>query len=176
MGAYLNIVPEQLRFRYGSFGKPALISDSGGKELRFNVAHSGGRALYAFSSRRELGIDIEQVREDFDYLEIAEHFFSRREISTLRALPAAAQARGFFNCWTRKEAYIKAHGAGLSIPLNSFDVSLVPGEPARLLSVRDDPQAASRWSLQEIEVEAGYVAALAVEGDGWRMKRWQWQP
>lgn len=176
MGAYLSTAPEQLRFCYNSFGKPALLSDSVGKELRFNVAHSGGHALYAFSRKRELGIDIEHLREDFDYLEIAEHYFSQYEISTLRALPVEVQARGFFNCWTRKEAYLKAHGTGLSFPLDGFDVSLVPGEPTRLLSVKDDSQAASRWSLQEINVDSGYVAALAVEGADWCMKCWQWQP
>ncbi|HEX8495518.1 MAG TPA: 4'-phosphopantetheinyl transferase superfamily protein [Pyrinomonadaceae bacterium] len=176
ISAYLNTKPEQLRFRYSSFGKPALISDSGSEELRFNVAHSGGRALYAFSRKHELGIDIERLREDFDYLEIAEHYFSQHEISVLRALPREAQAQGFFNCWTRKEAYLKAHGAGLSFPLDSFDVSLVPGERARLLSVKDDSQAAARWSLQEINVDCGYVAALAVEGADWRLKCWQWQP
>ena len=174
MGRYLNKPPEQLRFSYSPFGKPALISDSGGKELRFNVAHSGVVALYAFSRTRELGIDIERLRENFDYLEIAEHYFSQREISTLRALPAEAQARAFFNCWTRKEAYLKAHGAGLSFPLDRFDVSLAPGEPAALLRVDDDLQAAANWSLQEITVDSGYAAAIAVAGHGWRLKCWQW--
>ena len=176
MGGYLDMSPEQLRFCYGPFGKPAWKSNSGGKELCFNVAHSGGVALYAFSSQRELGIDIEYLRENFDCLEIAAHYFSRREISTLRALPAKVQVLAFFNCWTRKEAYLKAHGAGLSFPLDRFDVSLVPGEPARLLRVDDDAQAASRWSLQEISVDSGYVAALAVEGNDWRLKCWQWLP
>lgn len=174
IGGYLNMKPEQLRFSYSPFGKPALISGSGESEIRFNLAHSGNIALYAFSRERELGIDIEHMHEDFDYLEIAEHFFSRAEISSLRAVPTQAQARAFFNCWTRKEAYLKAHGAGLSLALDSFDVSLAPGEPAALLRVRDDAQAASRWSLQEIDVDSGYVAALVVEGHGWRLKRWQW--
>lgn len=174
LGRYLNMASERLRFRYGPFGKPALISDSGANELRFNVAHSGGIALYAFSRERELGIDIEHMRENFDYLEIAKHYFSRSEISTLRTLPAEAQARAFFNCWTRKEAYLKAHGAGLSFPLDRFDVSLAPGEPAALLRVDDDSEAASNWSLQELSVDSGYVAALAVAGHGWRLKCWQW--
>lgn len=176
IGGYLEMSPEQLRFCYGPFGKPALQSDSEEKELRFNVAHSGGQALYAFSRQRELGIDIEHLRENFDYLEIAEHYFSRRENSTLRALAPEAQALAFFNCWTRKEAYLKAHGAGLSFPLKRFDVSLVPGEPARLLSVDDDARAAARWSLQEISVASGYVAALVVAGHDWRLKCWQWLP
>jgi 4'-phosphopantetheinyl transferase len=101
---------------------------------------------------------------------IAERFFSAREVATLRALPAEVQPQAFFNCWTRKEAFIKARGEGLSFPLDRFEVSLDPKEPAALVSVSDDPREASRWSLQALPVEEGYAAALAVEGHAWRLE------
>ena len=109
------------------------------------------------------------MRANFAGEEIAERFFSRSEVAVLRALPAAMQIEAFFNCWTRKEAYIKAHGDGLAIELDSFDVTLAPGEPARLLTVRGAPDESARWSLQTLNAGAGYAAALAVEGQGWRL-------
>ena len=84
------------------------------------------------------------------------------------------QRQAFFLCWTRKEAYIKARGEGLSLPLDQFDVSLVPGEPAALLSTHRNPHEAFRWSLQELTPAPGYAAALAVEGHGWHLACWQW--
>ncbi len=92
----------------------------------------------------------------------------------LSGLPVNKQALAFFNCWTRKEAYIKACGEGLSLPLDQFDVSLAPGEPAKLLGTREHPQEASRWCLQELIPAPGYTAALAVEGQGWRLACWEW--
>ena len=92
----------------------------------------------------------------------------------LRTLPTDVQRQAFFRCWTRKEAYIKARGQGLSLPLDQFDVSLAPGEPAAILGTQQDPSEASRWSLQELTAAPGYIAALAVEGHGWRLTCWQW--
>jgi 4'-phosphopantetheinyl transferase len=169
LGRYLDTDPKHLRFSYTAFGKPALTDATGGKELRFNVSHSKGMALYAITRGRDLGVDVELLREDFEGLEIAHHFFSRREVATLNALPDELRTRAFFNCWTRKEAYIKARGEGLSLPLDRFDVSLVPGEPAALLRTRHNPQEASRWDLQELFPGRGYVAAIAVEGCEWRL-------
>jgi 4'-phosphopantetheinyl transferase len=174
LGGYLNINPDQLRFYYSPHGKPALASEVGGGTLRFNVSHSHGLALFAISRGRDIGIDIEHIRPDFATEEIAERFFSPREVAALRALPIDAQAEAFFNCWTRKEAYIKAIGEGLSHPLDQFDVSLAPGEPARLLKTQRNPQQAAQWSLQELSPGPGYAAALAVEGHGWRLHCWQW--
>ena len=174
LGRYLDASPAQLRFRYGPFGKPELTAAHGDTDLRFNVSHAEGLALYACTRRRALGVDIEYVRPDFPGHEIAARFFSPREVAALRALPAAVQTRAFFNCWTRKEAYIKAHGAGLSLPLDQFDVSLAPDEPAALLATRPEPQEAARWSLQELTPAPGYVAAIAVEGRGWLLRRWHW--
>lgn len=173
LSSYLHVKPDELRFCYNSYGKPALIAASGGPLLRFNLAHSGGLALYALTLNREIGIDLEYIREDFASEQLAEQFFSHREVEMLRALPANMRTEGFFNCWTRKEAYIKGRGQGLSFPLNQFVVSVAPGEPATLLSVEGDPQEASRWCLQELTPGPGYVASIAVEGCDWELKCWQ---
>jgi Phosphopantetheinyl transferase len=106
--------------------------------------------------------------------QIAERFFSSCEVTALRALPAGQQTEAFFNCWTRKEAYIKARGEGLSLPLDQFGVSLVPGEPAALLHTAMAADEASRWSMIELAAGAGYKAALVVEGSGWQLRCWQW--
>ncbi len=170
LGGYLNRAPESLSFRHGSHGKPSLD----GGTIRFNMSHSHEIALYAVTRGREVGIDIERIRFDVEVAEVAERFFSRREAAMIRALPAEVQRQAFFNCWTRKEAYIKARGEGLSLSLDQFDVSLVPGEPPAILGTRPEPSEAARWSLQELAAAPGYVSALAVAGHGWRLACWQW--
>ena len=174
LGRYSSRAPEGLSFTYGAHGKPALAGASGAEAIRFNVSHSGEVALYAVARGVEVGVDLERIRFDVSAAEIAERFFSRREVEMLRALPADAQRDGFFRCWTRKEAYIKARGEGLSLPLDQFDVSLAPGEPAELIGTRPDPAEASRWSLEEIIPAPGYVGAVAAEARGWRLACWQW--
>jgi len=174
LGNYLNRAPECLSFCYSSHGKPALAGESGKDAIRFSVSHSHGVALYAVTRGREVGIDLERIRFDLPVAEIAERFFSRREVAMLRALPTDVQQQAFFRCWTCKEAYIKARGEGLSLPLDQFDVSLVPGEPAAVLGTRPDPSEASHWSLQELTSVPGYAAVLAVEGHQWRLTCWQW--
>lgn len=174
LGCYLNMEPGQLQFSYSPHGKPALSKEFGGDTLRFNLSHSHGLALYAITRGREIGVDVERIRTDFASEQIAELFFSPREVVALRALPTNVQVESFFNCWTRKEAYVKARGEGLRLPLDQFEVSLAPGEPAALLSTNRDPQGTSRWLLHELAPGPGYVAALAVEGHGWQLKCWQW--
>lgn len=174
LGCYLNRVPECLSFCYGSHGKPALAGKSDGETIRFNVSHSHGVALYAVTRGREVGIDLERIRFDLAVAEIAERFFSRREVAMLRSLPTEVQRQEFFRCWTRKEAYIKARGEGLSLPLDEFDVSPAPGEPDAVLDTQRDPSEAARWSLQELTPAPGYVAALAVEAHGLRLRCWRW--
>jgi 4'-phosphopantetheinyl transferase len=174
LAGYTGVEPGQLRFRYGPRGKPRLVGEIGGRALCFNVAHAHELALFAVARGREIGVDVEYVREDFAGIEIAERFFSPREVVTLRQLPAEARTKAFFNCWTRKEAYIKARGDGLSLPLDRFDVSLAPDEPAALLSIAWDPEEASRWSLMELAPGPGYVGAVAVEGRGWQLRCWHW--
>lgn len=175
LSRYLNIEPSDLRFCYSPYGKPMLAKEFDGDRLRFNLSHSHGLALYAVTRARELGIDIERIRPDLTYEQLAERFFSPREVAALRAVPTSRRLGAFFSCWTRKEAYIKARGEGLSFPLDHFDVSLAPGEPATLLSTIGDPLETRRWSLRELDLAPGYAAALAVEGHDWRLKFWQWQ-
>jgi 4'-phosphopantetheinyl transferase len=174
LGLYLNRAPNRLSFCYSSFGKPALAGESGGDAINFNMSHSHGMAVYAVARDREVGIDLEFIRRDLKAEQIAERVFSRQEAATLRGLPTDLRKYAFFLCWTRKEAYIKARGEGLSQPLDQFDVSLIPGEPAALLSTRPDSGEALRWSLQELALASDYVAALAAEGRGWSLSSWQW--
>lgn len=177
LARYLQLEPRALRFDYSRYGKPALAQGthvSPRVPLHFNLSHSHELALFAFALNREVGLDLEFIRDDFAGEEIAGRFFSRREVEMLCALPSHLRGVGFFNCWTRKEAYIKAIGEGLSMPLDQFDVSLAPGEPAALLRTLRDESEASRWSLKELKPGAGYAAAIAVEGHDWRLKRWLW--
>ncbi len=180
LGQYLNIEPHSLRFGYGAQGKPYLwlSEDNPPKEsaLRFNLSHSAGIMLLAVARDRELGIDVERIRPEFASETIAEQFFSPRETATLRALPAEMQPAAFFNCWTRKEAYIKARTEGLSFPLDQFDVSLSPDEPPALLSVNHDSQEVERWSLYGLDPGPGFTGALVVEGHCRRLLKLHWSP
>ncbi len=134
-----------LRFTYGEKGKPSLAAAG---RIRFNLSHSGGLALVAITLDCELGVDIEKIRPMPDLQDVARRFFSIREAA-------------FFRCWTRKEAYIKTIGDGLSAPLDGFAVSLRPDEPARLIHLNGDAAAARAWSLHDLEIDPGYAAALA---------------
>ena len=174
LARYLQSDAAHLSFDYNAYGKPSLAGQEGrAPALHFNLSHAHEMALYAFTLQREVGIDIEFIRNDFDCEEIAGRFFSKREVEMLRSLPVRQRTEGFFNCWTRKEAYVKARGQGLSLTLDRFDVSLAPGEPATLLSVRDKIGETQHWVLQELNPAAGYVAAVAVEGSGWQLFCWQ---
>jgi 4'-phosphopantetheinyl transferase len=168
LSQYLGTKPEQLRLSYGAYGKPALNGEHKDSRLRFNMSHSHEVALFAFAEDRELGVDVEHIRTDFASEEVARRFFSRREVETFNALPQHDQVAAFFKCWTRKEAFIKVIGKGLSQPLDKFDVTL--GLPAALLWVSGDD--ASRWSLYDLEVGGDYAGALAVEGQVSRIRCW----
>jgi len=148
--------------------------DMGARSLRFNLSHSHGLALVAVTRGREIGVDIEWVRPGMSDERIAERFFSTGEVRALRKLPERLQDEAFFNCWTRKEAYIKAKGEGLSMPLSDFEVSLRPEESAALLSTKRDPQEASRWLICELFPAPGFVAALVVETGDWKLRCLQW--
>jgi 4'-phosphopantetheinyl transferase len=173
LARYTGVAPHQIRFSYNGYGKPAMDGETG-SPLRFNASHSNALALYAVARGREVGIDIEFVREDFAGFEIAERFFSPREVSALRALPEGERVDAFFDCWVRKEAYIKARGEGLSHPLHTFTVSLTPGEPAALLHTEGDSCEAARWSLVGLYPCEGYRAALALEGGPPSLSCWRW--
>jgi 4'-phosphopantetheinyl transferase len=158
LGNYLHCSPNAVQFKTGRYGKLSLFGDR--DRLRFNLSHSHGLALYGFCLGRELGIDTEKIQPQFAGEGIAERYFSAAEQRQLRELPEELRDTAFFVCWTRKEAYIKAHGDGLQIALDSFDVSLKPGEPERLRSVDS-----SRWSMRSFTPAPEFVAAIIVEGE-----------
>jgi 4'-phosphopantetheinyl transferase len=172
LASYLATDAGSLRFSYSKKEKPSLGPEHAGSDVRFNVTHSGGIALLAFTRRREIGVDVEQIRHDFDPGAIARRYFSTHEQNQLAGLPAEEQVEAFFRCWTRKEAYIKATGDGLSLPLSQFDVSLVPAETDALLATRPDGLEAARWLLQEVPAGPGYVAALCARGRDWKLNDW----
>lgn len=159
LGGYLHQDPAGLEFSYGQHGKPRLSGANATSGLCFNLSHSSGLAVYAIARGRNLGIDVEHVRADSAGDNIAERYFSVREVSDLRALPPEGRVDGFFRCWTRKEAYLKATGMGLKIALNSFAVSLGHSEAAQFLSGVD-----SRWQLESYQPAEGYLAAIAYDG------------
>lgn len=172
LGCYLGVAGHQLQFCYGTRGKPKLAAISGVSQLNFNLSHSQGLALYAVTRDREIGIDIEYVRQIDAVEQIVKRFFSVQENAVFCKLPLEQKQAAFFNCWTRKEAVVKAIGDGLALPLNQFDVSFLPGEEAKLLSLKGD-RAVNRWCLQELKPDPNYVAAIAVEGHGWNLSCWQ---
>jgi 4'-phosphopantetheinyl transferase len=158
LGAYLHELPVSLSFERSALGKPRLHRRPGAPDLRFNLSHSHNLALFAFSRGREVGIDIEKILPEFANEGIAEQYFSAREQEDLRATPNELRAESFFRCWTRKEAYVKARGDGLDIPLDSFTVSLKPNESPRLWSADSE-----NWKLYSLKVPLGFAGAMVVE-------------
>lgn len=192
LSTYLGTTPGQVHLRYNPHGKPELDSicspnpsrapssmpvtmsaDTANRAARdtlhFNLSHSDDLVLYAMTRGRQVGIDVERVRPGFADETLAERFFSPRELATLRSLPAAEQERAFFAGWVRKEAYFKARGEGLTVPMDSLNVSLAPRGTAALLSSAAEQAEQRRWSLHDLDVGPDYVAALAVEGHGWEL-------
>ena len=153
-----------LRFGSGAEGKPMVLSQP---DLRFNVSHSGDRALVAVAWRREVGVDVERLRDDLRFDDVARRFFSRAENAALAQWHGGERLTAFYRCWCRKEAYVKARGDGLMLPLDSFDVAVgrAGAETASLLlATRPYAGDATGWDLRDVDVGDGYVAALAVEG------------
>ncbi len=176
LGRYTGLHPARLQFSYGAQGKPELAGMAGQHSaLRFNLSHAGTQALYAVTGGRKIGVDVEFIRADFASMEIAERFFSPREVAALRELPTQARTRAFFNCWTRKEAYIKALGEGLSCPLDSFAVSLAEEDAGALLWSASGGREVERWTMKSLWLGAEYAAALAVEGRVESFSLWRWE-
>lgn len=179
VAAYTGTRPEAVRFRYGERGKPYLADSTSGLEL--NLSNSDEMALVGFVRGLEIGVDIEFLKPMPDCEQIAERFFSASERDVLRALPADRKEEAFFNCWTRKEAYLKAVGTGLAVPLDSFDVTLAPGEAPRMLTLEGDAERAARWYFEHFRPAEKYIGSLAIEGDppgggGWRVETWALNP
>lgn len=168
LGRYLATDPGEIRFVYGPYEKPALA----GAGPRFNLSHSGSVALLAFSSVGELGIDVERDEVDLAREQIPERFFSVAEVNALRALPRPLQSRAFLSCWTRKEAFLKARGDGLNLALDSFDVTLAPGQPVAIVRTAWSDEEPTEWSLKDVsDPHHGYIAAVASRGWSWRAIR-----
>ena len=175
LGQYLGKEPHTVQFTYNEYGKPALAEESKSTSILFNVTHSRNMALFAFTHIGDIGIDLEQIgTESQDYEHVAARFFSSAEVEELRTVPAERQQEAFLNGWTRKEAYIKARGLGLSLVLSQFDVSLTPGAPAKLLAIREASQEHACWSLHALAPGPDYIAALAVKGHPSVITCWQW--
>ncbi|RII25216.1 MAG: 4-phosphopantetheinyl transferase [Geobacter sp.] len=159
---YLDKDPAALRFETGEQGKPRLAD---GGPLRFNISHSGGLCLLAVTVGCDVGIDLEQRRDDLPYRDMARRYFSPRERDELFSLPDGEQLDAFYRCWTRKESWLKGCGTGFTQSSDSFDVSLLPGHPPALIAHRALPGEPARWSLADIAVPDGYCASLAIAGD-----------
>ncbi len=168
LAAYLGASAKGLTFSYSDKNKPALARPNLHR-ISFNLSHSGDIALIAVTQSRQIGVDVELIRRDFDTAEIAARFFSDTEQEQLAALSAERRHEAFFLCWTRKEAYIKATGEGLSLPLRQFDVSIAPGSQDALLATRPDAAESKRWSLRDIRVMPGYAGAICVTGNEWKL-------
>lgn len=158
----LGVEPGEVVFRYGAKGKPSLARPEA--DLTFNLSHSANGALFALSRGAELGVDLEALRPLSDADALVERFFHPREREVYVRRPAEERLTCFYCGWTRKEAYVKARGDGLSLPTTAFEVVLVPGEPAGMLGFEAEPGEVERWSFAALEPARGFLGALAVEG------------
>ncbi len=157
LSQYLQTGPANLEFAIGPNGKPGFAGDSFG-DLRFNLSHSGTSALIAVVLKREIGADIELIKKDFAFAEVAERFFTAREVAALRALPDSLQRQGFYKCWTSKEAFLKAKGSGLSGTLDEVEITV---DKDQSVQIRANVPG---WSLIELPPITDYAAAVVIEG------------
>lgn len=170
LGAYTQSRPEDLVFAENSFGKPQLTNH----RLRFNLSHTDGLSLLAVCLRSEVGIDVEAVRPMVDWAAVAQSHFSPNEYAALHSTIESDRQNAFYRCWTRKEAFLKADGHGLSMPLDSFAVSLAPEEFPELLSCEWDSREPSRWSLVSLALGPHFIGALAIERRDWKIRIFEW--
>jgi 4'-phosphopantetheinyl transferase len=173
LGNYMHIRPEDVEISYGKYGKPRVAATLPEEILHFNLSHSHGLALYAFTLNRNIGIDIEHIHPLSEEEQIVAYFFSDEEREVFGRLPEKQQHLMFFKSWTQKEAYLKAIGEGLSRSLDTITVCLTPDQPARLLRVVGEPEEHLRWNLQTFKPAPDYMAALAIEGTNWHLACWQ---
>jgi 4'-phosphopantetheinyl transferase len=172
LSRYTHQYAGDLDFDYNEYGKPFLSSPTG--NIQFNASHSQLLGLVAVTLNKRIGVDIERVRTDIDYTQIAQQFFAPGEVERLMDLPLEMRLEAFYACWTRKEAFIKARGMGLAIPLDQFEVSFTPDLPPQLVYSGSDLIAKHDWSLYELRPGTGYIAALAVQKQDWEILCWQW--
>lgn len=172
LARYLGTLPGSLIFSLNAHGKPSLMPVDGAADLRFNLSHSQDAAVFAFALGREVGVDLERIRPSKNERALAKRFFSPSEVGALESLPESEQLRAFFRCWTRKEAYIKARGGGLTIGLTSFSVSLATRAKEILPIVCHDGSDSGQWWLRAFDPGAGFEGAVAAEGPDWSIALW----
>jgi 4'-phosphopantetheinyl transferase len=178
LARYIGTCPEQITYQHNEFGKPDLHS-SWCSRLKFNLSHSAGLALIAVTGDAEVGVDLERIRMQSDLNEVVSSFFSPAEYEELMALPDERRSEAFFGCWTKKEAYFKASGCGLTIPLDSFSVAftgVADTTPVDLIQPTDNGHTARRWAVHTLAPAAGYAGALVVGDNRRRLREWLWQP
>lgn len=161
LSEYVFVAPHEIRYQYNQRQKPELVPEINSETIQFNLSHSHDVAMVAITTSVPIGIDVEYIKKDLDYLALAQRFFSAEEYALLTALDGSERINGFFNCWTRKEAFIKAIGQGLYCSLKQFAVNLAPAEPARFLRIDPDIDDIRHWTLQSFQPQADYVAAFA---------------
>jgi 4'-phosphopantetheinyl transferase len=159
---YLNTNPKTITFKYGDYGKPYYSIET---DLKFNVSHSGNLAIIGFVLNNDIGVDIEQLKYDFDVMDIVDNYFSQHEIETLKKFPNQELTQGFYRCWTRKESFIKAKAKGLSFPLDSFSVDIKSDEKTELLETKWDKNEKDLWRLFSFSPMKNYVGAVSVKGN-----------
>jgi 4'-phosphopantetheinyl transferase len=174
LSRYLDIEPHQVRFNYGTRGKPEIAEIYGFKNLEFNLSHSEEIALYAITNASKIGIDIEKIRPITDAEQIAKRFFSAKEYTWLSELSPSEKPAAFFSLWTCKEAYLKAIGEGLAFGLDRFEISISPNESPKIISIQGNYQAGIPWVLQQLNPVFGYVGSVAVKADNPCFNYWQW--
>jgi 4'-phosphopantetheinyl transferase len=170
LGAYLRADPLTIQLGYSVHGKPYLVGEGGQGGLQFNLAHSGEWAVYAFARNRQVGVDLEQIQPMPDLMDIARRFFAASEYEALRSLDGVCRLESFFACWTRKEAYLKARGSGLSGSMGEFEVTVDAAEPPWLIVDHENPADVGRWTFRSIDVGSEYAGAVVVEGQPGRVR------
>lgn len=170
LSRYLGCDAAEVCFDYGSHGKPVLSGAGAGLDLTFNASGSNDLAVYGVTRGREIGIDVEWMEPDRSCDKIVERFYTEAEKQAYRQVSAAEKREVFFQSWTRKEAYIKAIGDGLSRPLNSFELSMAPGDGPCVLRDNQDPDAATRWTIRDLKPATGYAGAMVVAGMDWEIR------
>ena len=174
LGRYLGKKPNELRFEYTPYGKPVLATNGGYETLSFNLSHSDAFALFAVTRGRNIGIDIECVRHDVAVGQISQRFFSQHEISSLERVDKDKRTELFFQYWTRKEAFLKAMGEGISFPMERCDVSFFSGKVLSPITLHGDIPRSPCWYGQDLFPGSGYAAAIAIEGPEWDLSCWHY--
>jgi 4'-phosphopantetheinyl transferase len=170
LSCYLKTEPTDLQFVTGVNGKPSLAPELAGSGLQFNLSHSHEMALLGVTRGHEIGVDTEWIKEDYGFDEVAEQFFTNKEVSQLRALPEEVRRQAFFKCWTSKEAFLKAKGTGLSGKLDEVEITLAENQRVRI------DASVPGWTLTELSPAGTYEAALVIEGSGLPVNCYRWEP